>query len=253
MKKLTTMLISFLTMACLISCEKEIKTYSGETNIYFLPSIAVPAGAVINDSTLFSFAYAKPNVKDSILKLVIRIEGAPTNVDRPYQLSTNPSSTAVENTHFTFVNKQFVIKANKITDTLKIKFNRTPDMAANRLKLMLDLLPSENFKTKMESKVINSTTGKKLWYTKHTVWADDVLNVPKFWSIPSLGTFTRKKVLLMGDVLGIDISTLNTNVTIPEVMYYGSFMQRYLNEMKANNKTIYEDDGSPMIMGLSSQ
>lgn len=253
MKKLTIILLSFLTVSCLISCEKDIKPYSGETNIYFLPSISVPAGASINDSTLFSFAYAKPIVKDSILKLVVRIEGAPTKDDRNYKLSLNPISTSLENTHFMFLNKEFVIKANKITDTLKIKFSRTPDMSTTRFTLMLDLLPNENFKTEMVSKVINSTTGKKLFYTKHTIWADDILSVPKGWLNDYLGTFTRKKIFLMGEALEIDIASLNTTNNISEVVYYGSFMQRYLNEMKANNKTIYEDDGTPMVMGPSSQ
>ncbi|MNL27129.1 hypothetical protein D3C87_1486980 [compost metagenome] len=71
-----------------------------------------------------------------------------------------------------------------------------------------------------------------------------------------MGAFSRKKLFLMAEVAEIkNLGDLdNTTITtIPKTIYYGTFMQRYLNEMKAAGKTIYEDNGSEMIMGPSVQ
>ncbi|WP_315815442.1 hypothetical protein [Paraflavitalea speifideaquila] len=57
----------------------------------------------------------------------------------------------------------------------------------------------------------------------------------------------------MSDLMGIPVDRLNTTITIAELIYFGRFMQRYLNEQKAAGNIIKEEDGSDMIMGPSVQ
>ncbi len=84
-------------------------------------------------------------------------------------------------------------------------------------------------------------------------FANDIIKKPARWLDTYLGTFTRKKLLLMAQVLGFEPAYLDASVSIVEMTAYGKFMQRYLNEQKAAGNTVYEDDGSEMTMGPSVQ
>lgn len=241
----------------IIACKKDLKTYDGEEGIYFLSSFRFSSGTEIGvDSTAISFAYAKTIAKDSTIFLPVKIAGKSTGTDREFKLSIDPSSTAVPGTHYEMLSTNFFIPANQVIGLIGVKLKRTPDMLTKNFLLIFKLEENNNFKTLMQDVVINTTTGKKKSYIQHTVWINDILKKPKSWFDTYLGVFSKKKLFLLADVAEIkDLSDLdNTSITtIPKVIYYGTFMQRYLNEMKASGKTIYEDDGTEMIMGPSVQ
>lgn len=242
----------------IIGCKKDLKTYEGEAGIYFPSSYRFLNGAQVGvDSTLISFAYAKTTAKDSAVFLPVKIEGKSVNTDREFKLTIVPTSTAVQGTHYEMLSKTFIIPANQITGVIGIHLKRTPDMLDKNFLLILKLEENNNFKTLMQDVVINTTTGKKKSYIQHTLWINDILKKPKSWFDPYVGVFSRKKLFLLADLAEInDIADLdNTSITtIPKMIYYGTFMQRYLNEMRAMGKTIYEEDGTTeMIMGPSVQ
>ncbi|TCC97785.1 DUF4843 domain-containing protein [Pedobacter hiemivivus] len=242
----------------IIGCKKDLKTYEGEGGIYFPSSYRFSNGLQIGvDSTLISFAYAKTTAKDSTIFLPVKIDGKVADIDREFKLSITPASTAVEGTHYEMLSKTFIIPANQITGVIGISLKRTPDMLDKNFLLVLKLEENTNFKTLMQDVVINTTTGKKKSYIQHTLWINDILKKPRSWLDTYMGPFSRKKLFLLADLAEInDIADLdNTSITtIPKTIYYGTFMQRYLNEMRAMGKTIYEEDGvTEMIMGPSVQ
>ncbi|MDR6783984.1 hypothetical protein ABIE26_002627 [Pedobacter africanus] len=255
-KKVYIMVMMLAFFAAFVSCKKDLKTYDGVDGIYFLNAMVAVNQNPVNDSTIVSFGYVKPEKKDSVFFLAVRAAGAPAKNDREFKLTIDPSSTAVEGTHYNFLNRDFVIRANETIGLIPVKLNRTAEMSGKAFMLRLKLEENANFKTPMQDVVVNSTTGKKRSYVQHSIWFDDILRKPKSWLDGYLGTFSRKKLFLMAEIAEIkNLSDLdNTTITtIPKTIYYGTFMQRYLNEMKAAGKTIYEDNGSEMIMGPSVQ
>ena len=250
--------IKFYTAGLLIlilanSCKKNLEIYSGKNNIYFNEAGRLPAfsGEVIRDSTIMSFSLAKNT--DSIVNMVIKTTGTVSDKDRSYKLIIDPVSTAIEGKHYDALPQTFSIKKNPLQDTVKIKFHKTVDMQAQNFTLFFKLEANENFSADMVDKLINATTGQRLSFIKYRWFVNDIIKKPGRWLDGYLGTFTRKKLSLIVQVLGIDPAYMDTSMSIAELTAYGKFMQRYLNDQKAAGKTIYEDDGSEMIMGPSVQ
>ncbi|HWW41014.1 DUF4843 domain-containing protein [Pedobacter sp.] len=253
-KKIYTIFLLLLIGSVMVSCKKGLETYDGQASIYFANAVESIDKKPVSDSTVISFAFAGETVKDSVLKLVVRATGATTSADRVYNLVIDPSSTLAKQQQYEILNQKFIIPANKVADTLRIRLKRTKEMQDKDFKLVLNLIENDQFKTLMQSTVLNSSTGKKLSYIKQIVWVNDILKQPKLWFDFYFGTFSRKKIFLMAEVMNFNISELDTYDTpIAKVLYYGGFMQRYLNEMKADGKTIYDEDGSEMTMGPGVQ
>jgi hypothetical protein len=81
---------------------------------------------------------------------------------------------------------------------------------------------------------------------------------PKYWYAPYVGTFSRKKVYVMSQVLGLtpqqisDVTSSSTSLGTEN--YYGRTVQIYLNQQKAAGTPVYEDDGiTLMAMGTLVQ
>lgn len=253
-KTIYTIILLLFTGSMIVSCKKGLETYDGQPNIYFANATEVINKKAIADTSTISFAFARETVKDSVLKLVVKATGPTASADRIYNLIIDPSSTAVSSKHYEILNQKFVIPANKVQDTIRIRFKRIPEMQTADFKLVLNLVENDQFKTLMQSTVLNSNTGKKLSFIKQTVWVNDILKQPKLWLDYYFGTFSRKKIFLMADVMSFNIADLDTfDTPITKVFFYSRFMQRYLNEMKADGKTIYDEDGSEMTMGTGAQ
>ncbi len=251
MKKLIYSLSAISLIVLSQSCEKPIETYSGKPSIYFNDAGRVTQSFdPSKDSTAVSFSLAKS--KDSIINMVIATTGAMSTQDRPYALIVNPNSTAIAGTHYELLTKTFSIKKNKVLDTVKIKFFRTADMQAKEFTLNFDLQNNDNFETIMNYKVINAA-GKKLSYVSYRWFVNDIIKKPRRWLDSYLGPFSRKKLLLMVEVLNANPEKMDTSIGIPEMLALGKFMQRYLNDQRVAGNTILEEDGSAMIMGASVQ
>ncbi|WP_025141680.1 DUF4843 domain-containing protein [Pedobacter jeongneungensis] len=253
MKKIKFYAAGLLLMILANACEKKLESYLGKNDIYFNDAARLPAfsGDAIKDSTIMSFSLAKNT--DSIVNMIIKTTGTVSDQDRLYKLAIDPASTAVAGKHFDFLPTTFSIKKNKLQDTVKIRFRRTADMQLQNFTLFFNLEANENFATEMRDKVINTTTGQKLSFIKYRWFINDIIKKPARWLDGYFGTFTRKKLSLIAQVLGVEPSYIDTSISVAEMTAFGKFMQRYLNEQKAAGNTIYEDDGSEMIMGVSVQ
>ena len=252
MNKLFFNILGLTILTILLSCEKELHKYEGKPAVYFNETGRLPAfsSEVLRDSTIMSFSLAK--AQDSIVDMVVTTTGAKQDTDRPYILVINTNSDAIDGTHYEILNKSFSIKKNQLSDTVKIKFFRKADMQNKTFLLSFDLLENENFSTEMKYRVLTATK-KKNSLVNYRWFINDIIKKPGRWLDGSFGVFTRKKLLLMAEILGIEPAYLDTSVSIAETYAYGKFMQRYLNEERAAGRTIYEENGSEMVMGAEVQ
>lgn len=258
MKKYIYPIFTLLLLGSVFSsCKKGLNDFDGQTGIYFLRAVEpLRVNDALLDSTQVTFSYTKASTIDSVLLIPVRISGAPLNTDRDYQLSVDPVTDAILNQHYQILNSRIFIPANKVTDTLKVKLLRTTDMQTKSYTLVLNLESNEHFKTTMKDRLIDQATGKRLSLISHRIYFTDVLVKPKAWLDAYLGTFSRKKLYFMGEVLSLnDLSVLDDRkLTNPgKLAYYGSFMQRYLNEMKAAGNTVLDEDNTEMKMGPAAQ
>lgn len=246
MKNYIFLLIAAVTVA---GCTKDLKTYDGKPVVYFQYATETVAGRALTDSTIISFAYSAVTRTDSIIALPIKVTGLSAATNRTYQLAVAPASTATSK-HYEFVNTDFTIGAGKYLDTVYIKLHRTTDMLSSTFVILLNLQANENFGVDVQSKLVTSSTAVSTII--QTIKVNDILKQPKYWLDYYLGPFSRKKLYLMSDILGITIDKLDVSASVAELVFYGKFMQRYLNEQKAAGTPILEDDGTPMTMGPGS-
>ncbi|GGH27736.1 DUF4843 domain-containing protein [Sphingobacterium alkalisoli] len=253
MKKIILHFVWLIPVLVLFSCEKELHKYEGKPTIYFNEAGRLPdySSEVIKDSTLLSFSLVA--VEDSIVNMVVKVIGEKSPEDRAYTLSVSPNSDAIEGVHYEVLDDEFVIRKNELTDTVNIKFFRTADMQEKTFLLGFDLLENENFAIAMFDKILNQNTGKLHSYVTYRWFLNDIIKKPGRWLDGYLGTFSRKKLFLMVDVLNVDPAYMDTSISIAEILAYGKYMQRYLNEQRAAGNTILEEDGTVMVMGASSQ
>lgn len=256
MKKNHIIIAVLLLAAVFTACKKGLNSYEGTAGIYFRLAVLQFSNNPGRDSTAISYSYAKASVKDSLIAIPVQISGAPSPADREYKLTIDPKTTAIAGTHYEILNQRFVIPANAVEQYIFINLHRTPDMLSNNFRLVLNLEENEHFGIPMKDRLVNATTGKRLSFIKHTIWVNDILKKPAAWLDGYLGPFSRKKLFLLAEVAEIpNIGDLdNTALTsIGKVQFYGTFLLRYLNDMKASGKTVYEDDGKEMVMGPSVQ
>ncbi|SEW43508.1 DUF4843 domain-containing protein [Chitinophaga arvensicola] len=256
MKKL--MIYGMLVLA-FTSCKKnDIPAYSGENSLYFALAVDPPTpntNEVRRDSATVSFGFSF-GATDSILRIPVKVTGLPVHAARNYTISATGANGAVEGTHFDFAKKTFTIPADSLSDTIPLILHRTADLKTKTMMVTITLVPNENFVTKMLSETISGTT-QVLSLNTFRVFFNDILSEPETWSEYYVGKFTVKKFYLMGKVLNLDLDRFSgpafSQITFQELNYYGIAMQRYLNRMRSEGHTVYEDDGTEMVMGIGVQ
>jgi len=237
-----------------LSCEKDLHSYDGKSVIYFNEAGRLPtySGEVIKDSTIMSFSLS--TVQDSIVNMVVKIAGAPQDIDRPYILAVNSNSDAVQGLHYDILNTEYSIKRNQMADTVRVKFYRKADMQEKSFLLSFDLLDNAYFSTDMKNKITNVTTNASHSYINYRWYVNDIIKKPSRWIDSYFGIFSRKKLFLLVEILGVDPAYMDTSMAIAEGAAYAKFMQRYLNDQKAAGNIIYEEDGvTAMVMGSAAQ
>lgn len=230
----------------LISLDAEASIYFFETNrpLHF-------QGEMLRDSTLLEFSHILKG--DSIQPIVIATISKASREDRPYLLAIESSSTAQEGKHYEILNKELMIRKNRVQDTLFIKWFRTDDMQQQVRNLKLTLKPNTHFNTNLRERIMNPNTGEKISHIHYEVITHDMIPKPLFWFDPFLHTFSRKKFLLICEVFNMQPIYFINLSSSSEMSAISKMMQRYLNEQKAMGNIIYEENGEEMMMGSSAQ
>lgn len=255
MKKILILSIIFLSVLGFTSCEQEeIQTYQDTDNIYFSNAVFAPnnISAPLIDSTGFSFGFDNSGITQRIFKIPIRVQGKLSDIDRKVKLTIDPSSTAIQGTHFTLP-ENIVMHAGQEVDTILVTVFRSPDMKKNAFTLVLNLEENEFFTTKMQTKVVNVLTQKTMSFIRYKLTFDDKLTQPSGWYVPYLGVFTAKKFFLMCELMNLNPEMFTQKLgapglSVPDISYYQTFMKRYLADQKSSGSIIYEEDGTEMII-----
>ncbi|UMB52501.1 DUF4843 domain-containing protein [Lutibacter sp. A64] len=254
MKKINIYLILICFGLCLSSCDTDdIKTYQTSDNIYFSWSkhhnLWINNTSQYIDSIGFSFAFKNATVVDTLFQLPISVQGKALDNDRIVNLKVLDQSTAIEGVHFD-ISDPVIFRAGMSIDSIPITFYRTPEMKNNTYTLAIELLANDDFSVNMKNEVLDDLTEEIRNHTIFQISVNDILTAPEYWYDGYLGTFSSKKMFLMSELLGIATNFYDSPIqSYSEVQYHGLFMQRYLNEKEASGETVYEDDGSKMMMG----
>jgi Domain of unknown function (DUF4843) len=249
-------IIYFLIGITFTSClkQKDISSYSGGNTVYFSLAADPPAAntnQVRRDSLTVSFGFSYGST-DSLVKVPVKVTGLPVHVARSYNVRLAGTSGAIQGTHFDFAQKTFIIPADSLGDSVQLILHRTADLKTKEVMFMIALEPNENFATRMQTEKITGTN-TLLSLNTFRIFFNDIISEPETWVEYYVGKFSIKKFYLMGQVLNLDLDKFSgpafSQITFQELNYYGIAMQRYLNRMKSEGKTVYEDDGKEMVMG----
>ncbi len=264
MKNKLILSIFLLLMSVFVSCKKEgLKTYDDESskNSIYFPLTQSFSGLDV------SFGYAKVDVKDSIVSILVQIIGGAQSIDRPYQLSIADSSTLVPNQDYV-LETQPQIDAGKVSDTLKVRFLRTPAIANKAKYLYLDLKPNDYFTNSFLSReLVVGDAVETVFNTRLTIKLDDIAGPPPFWTpnnsgysytVGYFGTFSSLKYQLLINRYNLDVLELNKPTwyaaNTRKILAWAGGMKAYLTQMQLSGQTIYEADGvTPMTMGPTAK
>ncbi|SHN36452.1 DUF4843 domain-containing protein [Chitinophaga sp. CF418] len=244
--------IAAILYFALLGCRKEtIDLYSGKSLLYFDYSLHTSnqRNPERIDTTLFTFSLANEQVTDSTLKVQISLMGIQADHDRAINIQVvDSATTAIAGVHYEPLTTTYVLPANQSVVYIPVHIYRTAEMSQQQYRLQLQLQPNQDFDT-----TITQPDSKKGVSTSTlTLYIDDQIAKPGRWLDGYLGTFSRKKILLICSQLNMTVNDFTT-IAVAEVIYIGKAMQRYLNQQKDSGNTIYEDDGTEMIMGTLSQ
>lgn len=215
-----------------------------------------------------SFGYSRSNVKDSLIKIVVRAIGAPTNFDRPYDFSIADSSTLKANEHYKILEENRVIAAGKVSDTIRMQVLRKEDLRRDSLFLYLDLKPNANFTNNYLNKDI--TVGGKVlhqYYTRMRVKVDDIAGPPPFWVSPYgsytegyLGKFSVLKLQLLITRFNLNVNEViqptwfTSNANYTRMGPWSDNLKAYLKAMSEAGTPVYEADNKTlMTMGPNAK
>lgn len=245
--------IAAVSLLALISCKKEtIDFYSGASLLYFDNSIHYGNSRNTQrvDTTLFTFSLASESVKDSVLNIRVSLMGKQADHDRSFSVKVIDSlTTAVAGVHYEPLQNEYIVPANKSVAYIPVLFHRTKEMATQQYLLQLQIQPNQEFDTTLTQP---ATKDSVVATATLTLFIDDQVAKPARWLDGYLGTFSRKKILLICSQLDMTLNDFTT-IAVAEAVYMGKAMQRYLNQQKAAGNPIYEEDGTEMIMGELSQ
>lgn len=252
------------TLLCSTGCEKEtLQTYNPESegsSIYFME----PMTQKKDITREISFGYSGFSVKDSIISIPLGISGLPASVDRKFEVVATTASSMELNKHYEFVDDELVVRANHVTDTLKIRLLRSADMAESKFFLGIKLVANANFN--VDIPFTYTTSSKAVSTLEYGIFCDDIAGVPFLWTATTnptnlktytgyyLGTYSKRKVELMLDQLKIDPMLMyNPPATgqfnLDYLIIWSSYMKYWLGKEKSEGRIYYDENGKEIAMG----
>ncbi|NIG54783.1 DUF4843 domain-containing protein [Chitinophaga sp. Cy-1792] len=256
------------------SCQKQgLELYNDDASkndIYFLEKFNYAVNSTTADvmdnyrRRYISLGYTPVTVKDTVLAIYVRPTGGIAAVDRPFTLEVADSSTMKEGVDFDFVNKPFKISANSSRDSILIKIHRTAALQKDTLSLVLQLKANENFGINLPKKLSNSGRDG-LFITEYIIDIDDITGKPAVWTDPFfktyvpyyLGDYSRTKVLLFTQVIGMDpkeftvVPALSADKgkLLDKIVTWCKYLNWWLGVEKQNGRIYYDENGAEIKLG----
>lgn len=222
--------IIFFALVIMTSCKKDdIMNYEGDNYIQFAKNY--------EDSSLFSFL-SFPNDDQAVVPIPVELVGRPGDKDRTYKISVLKSATTASDANYSLP-ASFTLKANKVADTAWITLKKTPELSIKPVKLVLKIEPSDDLKV------------GQIDHTLSILYISNVIARPDWWDDNVegrfLGEYSDKKYKLFILVTGVsDLTDANQD----QIRSYTIMFKNYLLKEKDEGRTVYEDNGTEMMVAL---
>ena len=257
-----------LFISILNSCTKEMMSYEGNTGVYF----AVKQGDSYLSETYWPYSpfstinFASFDTSEITVSLKVMITGPTADHDRHFTLRVNPDSTTAElGVHYKEVPTSITVPAGATEAFVDVHLLKTADLQVEEKTLGLQLLPNEDFELSFpEFHALPELTAgdivEEFDASMHSLKINDFLVEPEVWlgSIQEgnresglFGAFTRKKMELITEVMGIEYVEFTKDETMPLVrsMLIANEMAEYLINKYNEGDPVLEDDGRLMWIG----
>lgn len=264
MKKriLYTLVILDLVLFLPVSCsQEEIAPYNGCKSGLFIQEVRTTDyynnPIFYQDSISYSFANEVETVEGIYIGFNVRTMGDVVNYDRPYVLKIiSDETTAIEGEDFDLENNEFMIKANKSSDFVRVYLKRTAKLRKTTLRIKLGVVANEYFDVPIDSYknssnwnvdgTINSATSFKIIFNEKYI-------APNYWNsfgTDFFGDFTVARYIELNKVMGWTVKDWSNAGFQGAKVQFGRFdfaaktFQKYLQEMANADTPVLDDDGS---------
>ena len=246
------------------SCSHDgVDLYSGPTAMLYIQELSSfdiygnPIG--YRDHTDADFANVPPGLTMWSVSFEVKMAGEVVDYDRPYSLKVEAdSTTAVEGVDYDLEDNEFMIKAGKASDVVKVRLHRT-----DKIRVSFLLEPNEHFTIDIpEFKTSASWSAQTpmMDATRYYVTASEFYRCPAVWDSWGLndyfGTYTPKKFSVINALFGWTKDDWNSagdpsksKVLYGRIPFCASEFQKYLQKMADEGTPEREVDGSLMQPG----
>lgn len=250
--KTTNLILSFISgVTAIVGCSSEIMTYDGEAGIYFAMNSGnnfANSDTTYLETSSVPFIVEPADVEEVTFRLKIKILGAVSNQDRQVSVRVVDEETTVLPEDHNPIQASYTMEAGNVFGNIPIVFHRTPSLKGNERKLTLELIPNEDFTLPITMWKNSSTEYVNV--IRHTIFVSD-----KYVQLPGyqpgyFGAFSERKMeVLVEEARIVTLDELKEKMSYVKAKSLGQEFDRYLKKMKAEGKTVYEDDGTEMTAG----
>ena len=251
MKKTIHIASALLGAVAFLSCSSEIMTYDGDSGIYF--AMRTNDNSVNTDTTYTEVSsvpfIVEPTGIDKVtFRLKVKIMGAVSGHDRQISVRVVEDETTALESDYERLQPSYILKAGNVFGEIPIVFHRTASLKGQERKLTLELIPNEDF-TLPITRWRNSST-EYVNVTRHTVTVSDKYVLLPGYQTGYFGPFSERKMeVLVEEAKIVTLDELKEKMSYVKAKSLGQQFDRYLKRMKAEGKTVYEEDGSEMTAG----
>lgn len=246
-----------LSVALLSGCSRsELLRYQSENDVYL--SYPYQGYSEPQDTVHVNFALRKKKTLTDTVRFDVCLLGKPTGADRPFQLVTDTdTTTAISGKHYRWpVKDSFNMPANTSKKNISIEIFRPEDLRNKSMVLFLKLMPNEYFQNSM--RVFNYAAANVISSVTLKIFIEDIVSKPGGWddNIAALGTFSRKKLELFAAQQNLNANRFYSAYnpyTAAQLKNFARQFQQYLHSQHTAGKTIYDEDGTMMKMGVDAQ
>ncbi len=254
-------LFSFLAF---YSCKEQSLDIFDEADtgasIYFTLPYNTGGNTIPQDSIAIKFGFMPEEVQTADYNISVSAVGPLHNVDRKFKIQISPDGTLKENIHFQVMQESLVIPADKRTGFIKVKVLKTEDMKKGALSTLFELLPNENFNTKIEYRW-KSNLQKKVPVLKFAMMVDNKFERPYLWEKNKgaegyLGEYSFVKLNLIIELFDEELEhftdpkyTDEGYFTIAKMSYWGSYLKYWLGKEAQEGRIHLDENGKEIKAG----
>ncbi len=239
------------------SCNESIRTYDGQTGIYFamLQSGSDEENPRYTADSSLPFALLPSGTDEQTLQLRVKVIGSVADYPRAFAFRTVADRTTAQEGHdYELPEGDCVVAAGEVYGYIPIRFFRRASLDGKELTLTLELLPNEQFDLPLSAWLpVNGTETVGTDVLRHTVTVSDKYVRLDGWSDQFYGPYSDKKIKLMCSVFDLTLADFQPDaLSYVERKVLGQNFRRYLDGEERAGRTVYEDyldgEGNPVKM-----